>query len=446
MKAVGRNLKAVREESYNAWKMGGVPYPVMSRKEEFEYCRGKYPQIPKTMLLKDHAVSIGVQFTDLAWRKFDGMTQCKQRRAAIFQKDKMGVASDLALPLDFLFSDGTTVLVCIAPDERDPYIIDYIDGRFWLTADGDVYEEVHFPLKPQYYGKKTSKGAFMDHVGLVTNVRNIHIIPFHHCHFFTEGVQCRFCDMDYCTRLKLKLGTVGTFNVRINVEDTYEMMYEALKEEGRYKHCFLTGGSDPRADFQEEFDFHLALIKAVTRAAQDHGADGFSTWPIMSPVRKDQMKQLQDAGAVGFGTFFEIWGKEKWERMCPGKAKYLGWDEWIKRTLDAVEVFGKGNVHCSFVAGTELMYGYNDMEEAVADTLAGHEFLLQNGCSLGDTILTIEPGTDLYNTGQTEPPLEFYCMLDLGRTELIRKYGIIGKMCWYDTMPYSLNADITRLL
>ncbi|MBT8338754.1 MAG: hypothetical protein HKP58_17560 [Desulfatitalea sp.] len=440
----GTALKAVREDTYNKWKLGGKPYPVMSRKQEYQHCREKYPQIPKSMLLKDHCVNIGVKFTETAWRTFDERKEYKQRKGAIFQKDKYSVASNLALPVDFRFADGTSVLVCVAPEEKDPYIIDYIDDRFWLMADDEVYEEIHFPLKPKFYDKQTSKGTLMSQVGMCTNVRNIHIIPYHHCHYFTEGLQCRMCDMDHCTRMKLKLG--GAFKIRINEQDTYELVYEALKEEGRFKHIFLTGGSDPRADFQEEFDFHLALVNAVTRAAREHGVESCSTWPIMSPVRKDQMKQFQDAGAAGFGIFFEIWGKEKWEIMCPGKAKHVGWEEWIKRTLDAVEVFGKGNVHCSFVAGTEMMYGYNDIQDAVTDTLAGCEFLLQNGCSLGDTILTIEPGSELYNTGQMEPPLEFYCKLVLGRNELIKKYGIIGKMCWYDTMPYSMNADITRLL
>ena len=59
MGVAGTVLKAVKEETYNEWKMGGEPYPVMSRKEEYEHCRAKYPQIPKTMLLKDHAVNIG---------------------------------------------------------------------------------------------------------------------------------------------------------------------------------------------------------------------------------------------------------------------------------------------------------------------------------------------------------------------------------------------------
>lgn len=436
--------KAVREEVYNDWKMGGKPYPIMSRRDEFQYCREKYPEIPKTFMLKNHTAKVGVQFTDLAWRTFDQQKHLKQFVGIIFQRHKRDHTEPLAVPLDFQYNNGTNSMVCLAPPEKDPYTIDYIDDQFWLTADGEVIEEVSFPLKPEYYGKKTSSGSLMEHIGLVPGTDLILVCPYRHCHFFTEGLQCRYCDMDYCTRLQLKMGR--GFKTRVSAQDVYEVILEAHKEEGRFRHHFITGGSDPRLNYQEEFDFHVSLVEAVNRAGKELGIDRIPVYPIMSPVEKDRMKSLYDAGADCFGAYFEVWGKEKFEIICPGKSKHLGWDEFLKRTLDAVEVFGWGNVHGGFVSGTELMYGYNDIEDAVNETLNGYEFLLQHGIIPGGTNLTIQPGTDLYKEGQTEPPLEFYCMLDLGRQELFKKYKANPKFMCYKHQVYSPYTDMARLL
>lgn len=45
-----------------------------------------------------------------------------------------------------------------------------------------------------------------------------------------------------------------------------------------------------------------------------------------------------------YTTDIEVFDKEKFEWICPEKAKMLGYDEWKRRLTAAVDVFGKGNV------------------------------------------------------------------------------------------------------
>ena len=433
-----------REEVYNAWKIGGKPYPEMSRMEEFEYCRERYPEIPKTLMLKEHCITRGVTITDRAWKEFASRKDYKHQFVIIFQRHKRDHTEDLPSPDDFHFNDGTNVMVCLAPPEKDPYTIDYIDGLFCLTDDGTPIEEIGFGQKPKFHGKKTSTDTLMEHVALAPGTDLLLFNPYRHCHFWNEGLQCKYCDMDYCTKLQMKLGR--GFKTRLDPIDCYDTTLEAHKEEGKYRHHFITGGSDPRNNYEEEFDFHLALVEAINKAGRDMGIERIAQYVIMSPVDKERMKQLHAAGTECFGAYFEVWPEEKFNLICPGKAKWCGFETFLERTFEAVDVFGWGNVHAGFVSGVEMMYGYNEIEEAVETSLEGYDFLLQHGVIPGGTQLTVQPGTNLYEEGQSEPPLEFYCKLDLGRQELFKKYKANPKYMCYKHQYYTIYPDLARML
>ena len=435
--------KLTKEETYNDWKMDGKSYPVMSRKEEFAYCREKYPQIPKTFMLKQHCITRGVTLTDLAWKKFAEDDTLKHQHPVIFQRHKRDHTEALPVPDDFHFNDGTSIMVCLAPPENDPYVIDYIDEHYWLCGDDEVLEEVGFVERPNFYGQKTSTGIPMEHVALPGGDLLL-FCPYHHCHFSNEGLQCRFCDLDYHARLMMKLGR--GFKTRLSPVDCYDTLLVALEQEGRYTRHFITGGSDPRQNYEEEFDYHLAIVKAINKAGREMGIDRIPIWLIMSPIEKDKMKILYDAGCECFGVYFEVWGDEKFKVLCPGKAKWNSFDRFLSQAEDAVEVFGWGNVHGGFVSGAEMMYGYNDINEAVQYSLEGYEYLLERGIIPGGTQLTIEPGTILYQEGQTEPPLEFYCMLDLGRRDLFEEHKAYPKYFSYKDQYYTAYPDFSRLI
>ena len=307
-------------------------------------------------------------------------------------------------------------------------------------------DEVFFYKKPGYYDKVTKSGELMQYVGFRAG-DSILICPYRHCHYWNDGNQCVFCDLDYNTRLQMKVGR--KFKTRCTPQDVYEMIREALKEKGMFRHFFMTGGSDPRDDFSREFEYQLDLVKAVKKAGMDMEMR-VPLFLIASPFSEDQMWQLKEADLDAFGIYFEIWDKEKFKWTCPGKSKKQGWDLFLDRILKAVKIFGKGCVSAGFVPGVEMApepYGFgDDIDAAVDSTLSGYEFLLKNGVSLTGSNLTIEPGTYLYEIGMTPPPLEFYAKLEDGRMKLLKKYRISSKhMCWRH-QAYGLYADCQRYL
>ena len=419
----------------------------VSNKEEFESVRKKHPGLPRSVIIKSDLVRRGVKFSDRAKKMAQEPEKGYKLSACILFQSHNEDQMEL-IPQDFLLDDGTLVLLCAAPEKNDPYLIDVADdGHFYLYFnDGTPLARIHFNEQPGYYGKKTRSGEFMHFVGFNTGSDSILFCPLRYCHYWRGGNQCVFCDITRNASFQKKMGR--GFKARATPEDFYDTMMEVLKEGWRWRHFFITGGADPREDHFREFDYHLEVVKAMNQAGKDSGVDRVPLSIIGSPLEHDQFEQFKEAGLSGYGIYFEIWDKEHFAHTCPGKTAQQGWDMFAERIVDAVSVFGRGNVYAGFVPGTEMMpepYGFgNDIDAAIKSALEGYEFCLKNGIALAGTNLTIEPGTVLYNIGAMPPPLEFYARLEEGRLELLKKYRISSKcMCWKH-QPYGLYADCLR--
>ena len=151
----------------------------------------------------------------------------------------------------------------------------------------------------------------------------------------------------------------------------------ALKEKGRWRHFLITGGSDPRDDFWSEFEYALSLVEGIMKAGKEAGMDRVPHYIVGSAFKKEWLKKIRDAGCEAYGIYIEIWDKEKFKLMCPGKQNYLEYDNMVERALDAVEIFGEGNVFAGFVPGVEMApepYGFgDDTDTAVNSTLEGFD-------------------------------------------------------------------------
>jgi len=415
----------------------------MGVREEFDMVREKYPQIPRTILLKEDVLRRGVTFTSSALKAIQDLS-ISYHVYILFQWHKMDETSGLKIPESIIFRDGTYVSVLLSPPETDPYTIDIRDGEFWLFSEGEPLEEVFFDPAPRYFGKRTSRGRLMEEI-LGHGRRLLYLIPVQHCYYWNEELQCKYCDMNYIAKHQLKIGR--SVKLRKDPEDVYEAVYEALQEKGRHQEMFFTGGTNPRNDFQNEIDFNIELVKEVLRAVKDATGDPNHHLPVFwvgPPLKKNQYITVKEAGFTGYGCYFEIWGKEKFELVCPGKAKYCGgFDGFLERSLEALEVFGRGNVCAGFVPGIEMApppYGFSELNEGVESALQGYKFLFQKGFVPTGTNWSISPGSYYYKIGAAPPPLEFFAKYGLGRQLLLVEYGkdicsdMLSNQC-YATYP-----------
>jgi hypothetical protein len=123
----------------------------------------------------------------------------------------------------------------------------------------------------------------------------------------------------------------------------------------------------------------------------------------------------------------EVWDRHLFEWINPGKNHRIGYDEWVKRMLDSVDVLGEGNVRPNFVGGIEMAQpdGFDSVDDAVASTTAGLEVMMSHGVSPRFNQWRREPKSNLVKEHrQPAIPTEFYVRLMGNRYELWKKYGL----------------------
>lgn len=399
----------------------------MGRKEELERVCEKYPDVPRSIILKTDLQRRGVIFTQRAVQELQN-PDYEHSPSLLFQYHQVDKTkkSGFELPYVLSFNDGTYWMVRLSPPEYDPYTVDFMDGKFWLLSGDDPLEELNTLPKPEYFDKRTSRGILMQFVGVPKPSDAVIFIPYHHCHYWNTGDQCLFCDMNYNTKLQRKL-TEGEFPVRCHPQDIYETAVEILKEEGRWRHFCITGGSDPKDGYEKELEYYLACTRAIQKAFKEFcGKEEAPIYLVLSAFTRDQLMRLKEAGTTRYAPNMEVWDRDKFPLQCPGKHKAIGRDEWIRRMVDAVEIFGEWNVECAFVVGTIMApqpYGFEEIDEAVASDLEGYKFCLDNSVKPINYMWSIMPGSYFHKIGATQPPLEFYIRVDKGRYNMLREYG-----------------------
>lgn len=393
------------------------------RNEELSYKEvvEKYPTVSPLVILKADLLRRGYILTEKAQEAFDdkvyinagGTTQNE------FGADrKTGEVS----PRGLVLRDGAAIGASTANNFgiRDPYVIDYFDGKYWITDLGEVVEEVDFWRKPDYYGKLSSKGNPFESV-LTARPRRLDVFSANkYCHFWGGGQGCKFCSLGPDARFYRD----NPLAARVDPEEVEEAVVEALKQKGRYSMICTTAGSICTGEqvFDEEVELYSDIYSRIRRHLK---GDDLKFQYVASAFSKEQLEKLKKAtGNIAYTTNLEVPTKELFEWICPGKAKTIGWEGWKQRLYDAVEVLGKGNVNSQLVAGADLVQpnGFKTEDESVDAILAITEELAKHDVGVVANVWGVVPTIIFKNF--YPPTLEYYTRVFKGINDIQQAYGI----------------------
>lgn len=395
----------------------------------------KYPHISPFIIIKTDAQRRGVVFSDAALQKVDhGIHQTVHRNFA-------GEKSDNT-PVSLLLRDGTSVLTGGTyrgiPAKRDPFVVDVVDGKIVLSDEGEVFEEVEYWEKPEFYDKVTKSGKPMWQVAWARPQR-IDINPNQFCQFWeTPGHGCKYCSIAAAYKSSDK-------EQFLSIDDIGETVEEALKEKGRYTSIFLTGGTilDGEELLDKEVDYYIDILK---RIGENFGGKRFPSQLIGTAFNERQLKRLyEETGLMSYTADIEVLNEEKFNWICPGKAAKIGYEEWKQRLYTAVDIFGRGYVNTGLVVGTEMAvpHGFKTEEEGIEAVLKEAEEFCRNGVSPVGCVWTVAPGSIFFN--QKSPSLEYYVRISEGLDNLRRKYGINVDMDNYRRCGNHPDTDLSRV-
>ncbi len=381
----------------------------------------RYPDVHPNIILKTDLVRLGVAIGKNAAKRFQEMEDVAWKGYHMFSYDRgdTTVITD-RVPMQMRLADGCPVQ--IESDANSRYVLDFVDDDFIITENGEtIAEGIYFPLKPRWYGMKLDDGTPMEAICQGMGDNSIFIIFNNYCELWNTKDQCLFCNINE-TLKEQKAGGESSV-VRKSPEAIAEVLATGIAIDPLNQRFIIVSGGTILGKYQgqTELEFFCSRLSAIKKKL---GACPPLTLQIGAQP-DENWKKIHDTGIVtSVEPNMEAWDRKLFEWICPGKNKFVGYDEWIKRTISAVDIFGHLQVNPNFVLGVEMAkpHGFTDVSTAVKSIAKGWDFLMGHGVLPRYRFWFIEKGSAL--GGQEPPPLEYYIEAQKAYAELRWKHGI----------------------
>lgn len=346
----------------------------------------------------------------------EGVTFDPQIFNEFFEKDKVLEATHNCM--DFSLDDTTKfkipgggrlehgIAIQFKKAKRSPYSLRNIDGEIYLFEDDKKLSKVTLEKPPEYLSKRTSDGKLIKTIAQSGSGnygdKQLVIAYSNECALIEKGLDCLFCNIN---------ATKARFAEKEGIEWKYPTQIaetvKAAYAEG-FNHVTITGGFIPE---RREVDYYIDTAEKICEYLD---ADSFNgTACIGAPLDLSVIEKYKEAGFSTIGINLEVWNKDFFNAICPGKSKLCGgYEHWLEAIDYAVQVFGKGNVRSNFVPGLEP-------KEYL---LEGIEKLAEKGV-VATAALSWTPNIGSKFEGHRTPTPEWHWDVQKKIYKILRKYG-----------------------
>ncbi|MDO8670977.1 MAG: hypothetical protein Q7O66_06045 [Dehalococcoidia bacterium] len=428
----------------------------MSRVDELQRV---YPNVPRDIIIARDIHRHGIRPTEVLDRicgygrgGIGGLYQSRDVGVTLqdLAKKNPGSAKSglvLATPLPY-FKSGLSGR--IIRNQMSSYEFGEVGpGQYALYEGEEKVEDIYFPTA-ENWSKDLEKEPRTSRGTPVTSLVNIrrrcfNVIPVRHCEYFNTGDQCKFCNLNATYEDAAKAGGFQ-HNATINLEDTIEA-YRIITSmmpplvEGR----LVMGGF---ADSDLEARIHLKFIEELARATTYLPNNSISTQPMSRPM----MQRLKDAGISSISMNIEVWDRQLFEEVCPGKALNRGYDRYLEAFHNAVDIFGWGSVGTNQPGGVTLMpeNGHLTWQEARDSQIEGIRWQIKNGVfpMLETLVLGVGSiyGDDPANQAKL-PPTDYYLDIAIAHHEACKEFDMYQRMnrllyCPLDCPPFAYCGQL----
>ncbi|MBI4601377.1 MAG: radical SAM protein [Planctomycetes bacterium] len=397
-----------------------------TRLDEVDDLSRAYPDVPPEAIFKEDILRTGIDFSEDALRISSGF---KPKSYFIFSFDRRPIAGlergeHLRAPEEVALEGGprgfrrTVVSVRLLPGS--PYLVDVRDGRLELLVEGVPVASVELQDTPRYYRRTLANGKPITEMAPTIEWGYlVYLTVYRKCQYFGFQEECQFCDINENYRQQKAAGR--PYNTVKAVDEILEALQIIDEEdvERRSKAYTITGGSiTEHLRGKGEAEFYAAYARAIN--ARFPGR--WISKVVVQALPREDLLAFRDAGVQIYHPNYEVWDARLFSVLCPGKDRYVGRGEWIRRVVDAAEIFGPSHVIPNFVAGIELArpHGFERIEDALASTGEGLEFFMSKGITPRFTTWCPEP-LSVLGRDQGPTPLAYHAgLLRLWRETLQR--------------------------
>lgn len=379
----------------------------------------RFPDVHPNIVLKTELLRMGMTIGRAAQEQFMKMEDVQWKGFLLFSYDtKKTVVYGDRVPSELDLDDGTPIQVRVNPDS--PYMLDLTDDGFAVKEGEEVLvRNFTFGRKPKWYDMKTSDGVQMAAIAQGGG-RLIFVTINKYCELWNSKDQCLFCNIN-ATLADQKAGGEDVV-ARMEADTVAEVIRTALLVDHHVYMLFITGGSILGTyRGQTELDYFCSRLNTIREKLQTW----IPTTVQVAAQNEDGWRRLHDTGVGSVQPNIEVWDKRLFQWICPGKDKFVGYDEWIKRTIKGVDIWGVGRVNPSFVLGVEMAkpHGFKDVSSAVKSTAGGWDFLMSHGVVPRFGFWVAEAGSPLGEQADDPPPLEYFIEAQKAYSEVRWKHG-----------------------
>lgn len=306
------------------------------------------------------------------------------------------------------------------------YRIEYGEGKPILTYNGNKISEVTYAKRPKYYSSYTSDGTLFSLIGSASYYDKHIIFTYsNECCYKERSEDCLFCNINYDKELYTEKYGPHWRNPRQIAEAV-----KAAFDEGIADHLTITGGVIAE---RRELEYYVDAADEIKKALGVEKFNGTAT--VAAPLELGNINKFKEAGFRTTAMNLELWDKDFYKAVCPGKANGSGgWDHWVKALEYAVGVFGWGRVRSNFVAGIEPK----------SKTLEGFEYLGSKGVVFSFNVWAPNVGSAF--EGHRSPETSWYVDLSEKAAAIWKKNGFTYDQIHDATAgDYRLPNDIFRI-
>jgi hypothetical protein len=393
---------------------------------ELERMFGDFPDMPAEAILKQDLLRQGIAFEESALQVASGY---KPKDYFIFSFDLVPMRDmqhheAYRSPEEIRMTGGPyelrPTIVSVRVNPASPYVVRIVEGRLALTCGATTLAELEFPPIPEYYQHSLSSGLKISQIAPAIEWGYlVYLTVYRLCQYWGKEEECRFCDLNENFRQQRDHGR--EYTAVKTIDDVVEAMTLINAHDTVSRAYTVTGGSiTSTLQGMGEAEWYARYAEAI----ESRFAGRWIPKAVVQAFPKNEVQLLKEAGYRIYHPNYEIWDEKLFDWICPGKARYVGRDEWMKRIVDAAEVFGPEYVIPNFVGGVEMArpHGYTDVDAAIASTTEGLEYFMSKGIIPRFTTWCPEPTSDLGR--QEGPSLEYFVKLLLAWRTTFEKYNL----------------------
>lgn len=342
-----------------------------------------------------------------------------QNKRYYYGRSDEKLLGDIRPPQEIMLNEGK-VVVGVTQRSTSQWFVSWSNEHedFFLYYGDEPITRVYIPTMPKFYSQKVEGETLASEIVSMYGGYILAGFVKGHCDFFKIGKECQFCSLNP-TRCETNDGVT-----LIDAQQFQHASELAFKlDDDRISCIMLCGGSYFDRNF--EIENYVKLFSSLNKGSINPKVHQHLL--AAPPTDYDLFYSLKESGVDSMGMSLEIFDPDLFNIICPGKAKYIGYDHYLRSFEKAVEVFGRGRVFSVFVGGLE----------PIESLCEGFDLLTKMGVVPSVNIFHPNPNSKLEH--KAPPTYEYIAEMCSHLGPLYRQYDYIPAVCGFNRN--SLDAE-----